>query len=176
MSRRFPAGASPPSVCLRAMGLALLLIGGDAWANPPVAGDHIEPFALADQFGELRQVDASLGALLCTSDMDGGKLIEAALKLNGSRLLEDANAAFVANISRMPKIITRVFAMRSFRKRGYPMLLDMEGATKGALPSQKGKATLLELDHLRILSVRHFHDAKSLRKALVELGERIPAQ
>jgi hypothetical protein len=119
-------------------------------------------------------VNESLGALVCASDMDGGDLIESALKENGAELLSGANAVYIANISRMPKIITKLFAMRSFKKRGYPMLLDREGARTKSLPGEEGKATIVELDRLTITSIQHFADAESLRAALGERGSATP--
>jgi len=151
--------------------VALLLLVGSVAADPLAESDRLEPFSLEDQFGETHEVNESLSALICASDMDGGDLIEAALKESGAELLANANAVYVANISRMPKIITKLFAMRSFKKRGYPMLLDREGELTKSLPGQEGKATIISLDRLRIAGVRHFEDGESLRAALAALGE-----
>jgi predicted DNA-binding WGR domain protein len=46
--------------------------------------------------------------------------------------------------------------MRSFKKRGYPMLLDREGELTKNLPGAEGKATIVELEGLKITGVRHF--------------------
>jgi hypothetical protein len=155
---------------IQIVALAVAGLAGVALADPLSVGARLEPFSLEDQFGEQHEVGESLRAVVCAADMDGADLIEAALEEGGAELLTAADAVFVANISRMPKIITKLFAMRSFRKRSYPMLLDREGDRSADLPGEEGRATILELDRLTIQSIRHFDDAEALRAALAAMG------
>jgi hypothetical protein len=52
------------------------------------------------------------------------------------------------------------------RQRGYPVLLDTEGAATARLPSREGQASWVRLDGLRIVEVRFLTSAEEVRAAL----------
>jgi hypothetical protein len=130
----------------------------------------LAPLTLADQHGEARAIDASVRAVLFSRDMDGGGVLKEAVGDDGAELLERCKAVYVADVSRMPALVRSLFAMPSLRRRGYPVLLDLEGAATSDFPSDEGKGTLVALDRLRVESVRHFEDAGGLRTALDALA------
>ncbi len=129
-------------------------------------GDVIEGVTLADQHGDERSVDAETRLLLVTRDMDGGRVVRGALEDAPPDFLAERGALYLADIHRMPALITRLFALPGMRRRPYPMLLDREGDVSERLPVDEGRAALLELDALRIVSVEQHDDAEALRERL----------
>jgi len=160
---------------MKRIGLALLLsIGAPlAAAQSPAAeaeryavGQTLEPIELADQHGEVRKVDATRRALLFTRDMGAGDVLRNALAADGAARLDAAGAAYVADVSAMPALVLRIFALRKMRERPYTMLLDRDGSKTARLPTEAGKITWLALDGLRIVEIRYLGSADELRAAL----------
>lgn len=143
-----------------------MLVAVPALAEPYAVGDAIEPFTLEDQHGEGHSVDASVKAILFSRDMDGGDLLKQGLADAPPGYLEEKGAVYVADISGMPGLIARIFAIPAMRDRPYPMLLDRDGETTARLPSAEGRATVVFLDRLTITRIVHAEEAADVRRAL----------
>jgi len=148
---------------------AVILVAWPATAGPLGPGDRLPPFAIEDQRGNEHTVDARVRAVLFAQDMTGGDILEAALADSGALRLAEADAVYVANVSGMPAIIRRLFALPSLRRRGYPVLLDTDGQLTRGLPGADGKATLIQLRELEIVDVTHYDAGDALREALLSI-------
>jgi hypothetical protein len=122
--------------------------------------------SLEDQHGKPRRIDETARAILFARDMDGGGILKEALAESGPSLLEGAGAVYVADVSGMPRLIRRFFALPSMRRRAYTILIDVDGSVTERLPSAEGRATLMTLDALRLVRVTHFDSAADVRAAL----------
>jgi len=140
-------------------------------AEPFSVGDRIEPFSLEDQHGVRHSVDESTAVILFSRDMDGGKLLKEAFAEDESDPLEGLGAAYVADISGMPKLVAKLFALPSMRRRPYSMLLDRDGTTTARLPDVEGRATLLFLDRLEIERIEHVGSVEAIR-GILGIGPR----
>jgi len=150
----------------KAAALLFLLAAAAARAEPYAPGSVLEPFELADQHDQVRKVDASRRALLFTRDMQAGDALKQALAADGAKLLDAAGAVYVADVSGMPALVLRLFALRKMRERPYPMLLDRDGSQTARLPAQSGKVSLLVLDSLRVKEIRYLGTPEEIRAAL----------
>ncbi len=156
------------SARLAALHLALLglLVPLAAGADVYSVGSEIAPFSIEDQHGQSHQLDASVEAVLFSRDMKGGDLIKAALADVSPSFLEQHHAVYLADISGMPGLIARMFAIPKMRKRPYPMLLDRDGSLSEKFPDVEGKATVVSLAKLRVTAIQHFTTADDLMRAL----------
>lgn len=156
--------------------LLALAMGAPALADdppPPLrVGDTLPELTLQDQHGAQRVVDASARVILFSRDMDGGDVLKAALDDLPEGTLEMRGAVYVSDISGMPGIIARLFAVPSMRRRPYPMLLDRTGEATALLPDQPGLATMIHLDALRITRIEHFDGADGAREHILSLEPR----
>ncbi len=141
----------------------LMLTAAPAYAEPLVVGSTIVPFVLEDQHGESVRIDDATAVVVFARDMSGGDVAEAALEANGAALLRDASAVFISDISRMPGLITRLFALPSMRKRPYPMALDTVD-----FPYRDGHATLIRLDGSKVTAIEFVDAGDTLRTRLIE--------
>jgi hypothetical protein len=154
---------------LRPLALALFFAAASGAAAPPLgAGDVLAPFSLEDQHGVVHPVDAGVRVILISRDMDGGGLLKQALDQAGADAawLAERNAVYVADISRMPALVARLFAIPRLRGRGYPVLLDRDGSVTARLPTAEKRASVIQLDALRIARVTHADSAAAVRAAL----------
>jgi hypothetical protein len=150
-------------ICLVAVAACL----GSAQADEPyIVGDQMTEIALEDQHGVTARVDGDTRHVLFTRDMDAGDVVKSALADNGAALLEIGDTVYVADISGMPSLVRRIFALPKMRKREYSMLLDIDGEATRRIPADSGSATLIGLDAMKITSVRYFADTDELETAL----------
>lgn len=145
---------------------AVLLLALPACAETLKPGDAMPALALSDQHDQAGAIGADTRLVLFTKDMDASDHVEQALADDGAARLAAAKAVFVADISRMPAVITRMFALPALRKRPYRMLLDRDGEATAVLPSVEQHVTLLRLDQGRIASVEFAASADAVNAAL----------
>ena len=144
----------------------LMSATAQAQSEPYRVGDTIAEISLQDQHEKDAVVDASTGILLFSRDMDGGKLLEEALADIDEGFLAGDNAVYVSDISGMPSLVARLFAIPSMRKRPYAMLLDRSGDATQRIPDVDERATVIFLKSLTIERVEHVDSANGVRALL----------
>lgn len=145
---------------------ALLLACLPLVANAVVVGDQLAPWTLQDQHDQSYTLDGDTRILLVARDMDGAKLVKAAIAEQPKGYLEARHAVFVADIQRMPSIISKLFAIPAMRDYSYRVMLDRQGEVASRYPGQEGQVLWLQLDHSRVVAQQQFSDAKALQSAL----------
>jgi hypothetical protein len=148
--------------------LALITTGAAALG----AGDPLPRLVLADQQERPHRLGPDTRAVVFSADRPGSKVAEAALAgWNGARM-QRSGLYYVADISGMPRMITRMLALPAMRDLPYPVLLAQDPAETAALPRRTNHATLLRVQHGRIEAVDHFDDSAALSAALEALAAR----
>jgi hypothetical protein len=155
--------------------LVALLLALPARAETYVVGSTLPELSLKDQHGEPHAIDEDVRGILFSRDMDGGGVLRKSLEEAGADLLKRTGSVYVADVSRMPGLVRRLFALPRLRRRGYPVLLDEDGSLTKDFPSAEGKGTLIELKGLRITRIRHFSAPEELEKALREASAQSTA-
>jgi hypothetical protein len=108
--------------------------------------------------------------LLVARDMDGAKLVKAALADQPKGYLEARGAVFVADIERMPAVISKLFAIPAMRDYSYRVMLDRDGRVASRYAGTEGQVLWLTLDHGVLVEQREYADAAPLKAALQALG------
>ncbi|HEN8710570.1 MULTISPECIES: hypothetical protein [Pseudomonas] len=135
-------------------------------ANALQTGEKLAPWTLLDQHDQPYTLDAGTHVLLVARDMDGAKLVKAALAEQPKGYLESRDAVFVADIQRMPALISKLFAIPAMRDYNYRVMLDREGQVASRYPGQEGKVLWLQLEQGALVSQQEFADAPALKAAL----------
>jgi hypothetical protein len=148
-----------------ALGLWLLLVTAAA-AEPYAVGDLLESFSIEDQHAQPAAIDATVRIVLVTRDMDAGGLVREALGEREQVFLNQRHAVYLADISAMPVLVSKLMALPRMRRRSYRVLVDRDGVRAGAFPYEKGKVTLVRLDGLRITAIEHLTTAADVGAAL----------
>lgn len=155
-------------------GLAMALVASTASAEHYSAehyyavGDTIEALILEDQHGERHPVDASVNVVLFSRDMKGGEVLKEGLADVAPGYLAAMKAVYVADISEMPGMVARMFAIPAMRDRPYSILLDRDGDTTARLPDVDGQATLIFLDRLTVQRIVSVSEPAALKRQLSE--------
>lgn len=157
------------AVNLRPCAAAVILsLGGilSALAAPVGPGGPLPSLALADQHGHTITVDATTRIVLFAPDKAAGDVVRDALRTQPAGVLERLNAVYVADISAMPAMITRLFALPKLRELPYSVGLGYDAEPLSGLPHQAGMATVLRAQDGKVVSVSYAADAGALRKSI----------
>ena len=144
----------------------LLLVAASAGAEPYAVGGTLRPFSVEDQHGARATVGEGVRAILVSRDMDAGDIVKGALADADQRFLDERGVVYVADISGMPALISRMIALPRMRERKYRVLVDREGTIARDFPRVEKRPTLVGLEGLRIVSIDHPASAAELRAAL----------
>jgi hypothetical protein len=151
----------------RAPALVLLLLALATSAQRYGVGSTIAPRSLEDQHGARADLDESVRLLVVTRDMEAGDLVKKALAGVEQKVLDGRDAIYVADISRMPALVSRLFAVPRMRERAYRVLLDRDGSLARELPHVDGKPAVVTLAALRITAVAHPGTVEEVRAAVL---------
>ncbi|MBM3104610.1 FAD/FMN-containing dehydrogenase [Pseudomonas sp. V1] len=146
--------------------IALLLSLSPLLAQAVEVGEQLKPWTLLDQYDQAYSLNDQTRTLLVASNMDGAKLVKAALQDRPKGYLEARNTVFVADIQRMPALISKLFAIPAMRDYSYRVLLDRDGSVATRYAPAEDKVLWLQLDKGQVVSQREFTSADELRQAL----------
>ena len=132
-------------------------------------GERLVPWTLNDQFDRSYTLDEQLRVLLVARSMAGSKLLGAALVGRPQGYLEARHALFVADISRMPSLVGKLFAIPKMRDYSYRVLLDREAQVVPQYAAPEDGVLWLQLDHGVLRGRKVFTDAAALRAALEQV-------
>ena len=144
--------------------LLLCLLSSVALAMEP--DERLAPWTLLDQFDAPYTLNDETHILLVARDMDGAKLVNAALEGQPKGYLEQRQAVFLADISRMPSVIATLFALPKMRDYNYRILLDRNARIAPRYPAGEGEVLWLQLEDGQLLEQKVFKDAAALKQAL----------
>lgn len=129
-------------------------------------GDALPELTLEDQHGESHTLGADTKLVLMPGDMDAGDVLKEALADADAAALAARGAVYLADISGMPRMVARLFALPSMRRRAYPMLLDRDGTATAAFPRRAGEVTLIFVEGGRIARIDYATAIGPIRGAL----------
>nr|WP_298138738.1 FAD/FMN-containing dehydrogenase [uncultured Pseudomonas sp.] len=144
--------------------LLLCLISASAMALE--TGERLAPWTLLDQYDQAYTLDNQLQVLLVARSMEAAKLVDAALQGKPKGYLEQHHAVFLADISRMPKVIASLIALPKMRDYNYRILLDRNARITPRYPVDAASVLWLDLRDGKLQRQRHFSDAAALSQAL----------
>lgn len=148
--------------------LAFLFLPAQASEEEVVSGPGgvVQVFELEDQFGIVAGATEETKIILFSRDMEGGGIITEALSGKDGEFLAERDVVYVADISRMPGLVARFFAVPQMRQYSFPLLLDREGKVTAQWPDEVDRGTLITLDGLRVVSVEFFGDPDEISARL----------
>ena len=134
------------------------------------AGDYfvdkkLQTFTLPDQFEKSHAVDKTVHTIIVSFEKSTGADMNAFLNEHCPDYLHKHNAVFVANISEMPSLITKLFAMPKMRKYKHTILIVNDEDNHQFL-YKEDKITVYTLKDGVISYIEYVDTAKDVEKKL----------
>lgn len=155
---------------LTALGCALALSWSlAAEAAPLVAGSAMPALSLHDQHDQPAPVVPATRWVVFTAEKPVSDMVSAVLAAEPKGVVDRLHLVYVADISGMPSMVTRLFALPKLRELPFPIALVREPAqvTQAAdIPRLPGRATVLRLENATVVQVSSAGQATELRALL----------
>ncbi len=153
------------------LGLGVVLLGMHlaAGAAPLEPGAPVPAISLQDQHGKPVRVDASTHRLLFSAERVVNDMVSKVLLGQAAGVLERQGTVYLADISGMPAVITRLFALPKMRELPFSIGLAREPAQVAQLadlPRQPGAATVLRFVDGKLVDIHLARNEGQLRAAL----------
>jgi len=144
--------------------LTLLCVGLNtaAVAAELQVGDSLPAITLKDQHDKSVTVAPEAQTLLFTIEKSAADLVNNYLKQQTPDFLTSKQAYFLADISGMPSIITKMIALPKMQERPYAILLGYEAADLAFMPRQKDHVTLVKIQSGKVDKILFIKDEASL--------------
>lgn len=135
-------------------------------AAPLEIGSAWPTLTLKDQHEQTVVIDEGTRQVLFTAEKVVSDRVSLVLGAQGRDMLAQTKTVYVADISAMPAVISRMFALPQLRKLPFSIALAREAGVVTDLPRRKGFATLMTQESGRIAKLQYLETETQLRQAL----------
>ena len=122
------------------------------------AGQTFDTHQLADQHGEPVVLGEDVDLVLMSFEMSLSKSIHGYLEDKDPGFLASHRTHYVTDITKMPAIITFLFAGPKMRRYPFPIILTDDPEFGPGFPQEEGKITVIELTPEREVKAVGFYD------------------
>lgn len=126
----------------------------------------LQNYTFEDQFAQPVILSVSTQWLVFSHDKSGGDWVKQALNEMEFTDLEARGGIYVADISAMPSLITRMFALPKMREYSFRMALDREGKPTADWPRIDGTVTLMRLNNLEVVQLTQANSVEQIKAFL----------
>ncbi len=135
-------------------------------------GNQVDFSLLEDQYGHPFKHEDVMNTVLYVNNMRGKKITRDALVGIDLSCLDAGRVVYLADISGMPSLISKLIAVPKMRDYDYPIWLDYSGLATEQLPVREDMVTLIQVSAGAIRSLEFISDSQTLQdKLLPECGE-----
>lgn len=140
-----------------------------AGAQTVSVGDAIKPISWRDQFEHPVAVNEDTHAVILVSEKSVGEWVNVTLGEMPADTLTQRRIVYVSDISAMPTLITKAFALPKWRKLPFSIALARDPAESFFLPHRPGAVTWIQIQSREVKSIHYLHDAAELTKAMAAI-------
>lgn len=151
------------------LALSILLAGISVQAAAQTLlneGDQLPILALRDQHDKPAAVPPSTRQLLVAADNSGAGLVTDLLDSMDADWLEKTQRVYLADIHRMPALVSRFVALPRLRDKPYPIVLGREEGDLAMFPRKKDCVTVIPVTEGRLGAAEFACSAEELRDAV----------
>ena len=133
-----------------------------------VIGKELKQFTLNDQFDHPHTLGKDTKKVIFVFTKAMGHMVKGYLNNKPLSYLKDRNTLFVADVSPMPSIIRKVFAIPDLQEHKYPVLLILDENFSQSYQNaeHKEKIMIVTLDHFKVEKVEFVATEDDFKKAM----------
>lgn len=165
-----PLAKANRGIARRRISLILLavVVGG---ASTPLLAARLAPGSLlpalsvVDKHERQVSIEASTRFVVFAADKTASDIVSGALRPHPS-IFAERRLVYIADISAMPAMVTRMFALPKMRDLPFQVGLVQNSEITSHLPRKPKEVTLIALEDQRVQAIEYLPDAASLRRSL----------
>lgn len=116
-----------------------------------------------DQHGNSLQLTAQTQYVIFTSDKDSGEQVKQLFNELNLTDLASENILYVADVSAMPSLITKMFALPKMRDYAFNMAVVMDEEKVADWPRQENKITAIKIDNFAVTNVDYLATSAEIK-------------
>jgi hypothetical protein len=147
----------------------------NAFADQLKIGDSLPDNEFLDQHGQSHRLDSTIQLLIFAHTKDTGSMMTDILADAVPDHLLKQKAVYIADISGMPSLIARIFALPKMRKIGSPIYLVREEDQADWMPKQVDRLTLVTLSESHVRDISYIDSEETIR-SMLGLQKQQPAK
>lgn len=129
-------------------------------------GDPLPKVMLKDQHDKPADIPPSARQLLFAADNAGAAMVTDLLDRLDQNWLAQTQRVYLADIHKMPGMISRLIALPRLREKRYPIVLGREETDLAMFPRKKDCVTVIPVQEGRVGSIEFACSAMALREAV----------
>ena len=147
------------------LALAISFAGADTLkVSSPIA--EFNKFVYENPQGKKINISNTTRTIIVSFEKDTGKLVNEYLDTKHPLYLGRLGAVFIADINKMPSIITKLFALPMFRDYKHPIYLHYKDKFEKYVPSKEDKVTVIKLKNEKVQSISFISTQEELKGVL----------
>ena len=131
------------------------------FANALIIGDSTPTFDIKDQFEKAQKISTDAKTILVAGDKATGEILKEYLLKKEKGFLEANKTYYVADISGMPSLISKFFALPKMKKYPFSILLVDEEQTK-SFSKKEDNITVYSVTDGKISAIKYIKTAAEL--------------
>ncbi|MEK6658503.1 MAG: hypothetical protein AABY36_02340 [Campylobacterota bacterium] len=104
--------------------------------------------------------------VIISSQKATGALVNEYLDSQNSDYLQKNRAVFIADINKMPTIVTKMLALPKLRKYKHPIYINYDERFDEVVPNKEDRVTLLYIENSIIKNISYISTKEELKKAI----------
>ena len=145
--------------------ICLMSVSLGCFADVLQLGQQISPFKLANQHGKLITVDDKAKVILFTKEKAPSVLLNNFLLKQSKDFLAKNSAFYIADISGMPFLISKIIALPKMRKQPFDILLAKNETTLAFVPHKEDFITVIKRKEGKITAINFVNLMDVLEKS-----------
>ncbi|WP_413294425.1 hypothetical protein ACLSU7_04815 [Bdellovibrio sp. HCB185ZH] len=126
------------------------------------SGETLTAFQIQNQFDEPAELNKDTKWILFSSDMNTAKMLSEYLNENASKL-DLGGILIISDISKMPGLVSKMFAIPKMKKYNFKLALDKTGETTKDWPRKEGALTVIKVSDLKVDSIQELVGKESIQ-------------
>ncbi|MBD3766655.1 MAG: hypothetical protein IE928_01730 [Gammaproteobacteria bacterium] len=149
------------------IGLITLFSTGLAQAAEALkVGDKLPNITLTTQHDKAFSFDNGVKRIIMSVEKQSADMLTNLLDSKPASYLKDTQTIYLADIHRMPSLITKFVALPQLREKTYDIVLGREEADLATFPREKGCLTLMSIKEQTIESLRFICNEDELKTTM----------
>ena len=116
--------------------------------------------------GRIMKVPPKTTLVLVAFEKDMGELVNDYLDTKDKFYIQKNKAVFISDISKMPKVITNMFALPKLKDFKHLIYLQYEDNFRKLVPNEKDRVTLLYIENGEITNIAYAKTIKDIKEAI----------